>query len=288
MSIFIRKLNKEDFSNVLTMQTGIEDDYILPIFSELIIEPNVLYGLFLNRQLVSFAGYTIFANQYAMLGRLRSDLRYRGKGFATRLMSYVVEETQKVQDIKWIGANTQENNLTARRVLEKIGLHPYPKKYGAITQHVENLVTGSKPWTPIHDIQRKREWINKVYVRNSEIFPYECYYLFPATDQLFNDNQLNQWSFYENDHKTRFLITKQDQKGDLYLHTIYPWDDIDQQTGLWETIANDFKVLKQESDLNTCIWMDLSPESVKKLPLKHTFELSSPWILYGKDKKDIS
>src|SRR5690625_5102553 len=158
MTKIIRTLNVNDYHQVLSMETGIEDDYILPIFNRLIVYPNVLYGLFVDHQLVSFAGYTIYAKSYAMLGRLRSDLRYRGKGFATELMSYVMKEAFQRNQIKWVGANTQENNISAQRVLEKLGLKSYPKLYGATAKDISSLETGAKSWTPIHDLQRKQEW----------------------------------------------------------------------------------------------------------------------------------
>src|SRR5690625_4637027 len=139
MSKVIRKLTLADYPQVEAMQTGIEDDYILPIFDELIEQPHAIFGLFLNEQLVSFAGYSIFAKQYAMLGRLRSDMRFRGRGYATEVMSHALEQAKKLKGIKWIGANTQEDNLAARRVLEKVGLSPYPKLYRAIANDVSTI-----------------------------------------------------------------------------------------------------------------------------------------------------
>ena len=40
---------------------------------------NRLFGLFVENKLVSLGGFSIFANEYAMLGRLRSDRSIRGK-----------------------------------------------------------------------------------------------------------------------------------------------------------------------------------------------------------------
>lgn len=285
MSIKVRKLNINDYAQVLSMDTGIEDDYILSIYDRLIDSPeNALYGMFINDKLVSFAGYTIYANTYAMLGRLRSDLNYRGRGFATELMSFVLEESLKLNHISWVGANTQENNLATRRVLEKIGLKPFPKLYGVIAEEVSSLEAGENSWTLIHNIQRKKEWINKMHVNKNNIFPYECYYPFPASKELFPNAVLSQWSFYENKEKTRFIIMKPHELGDLFLHTVYPWNDLMNQPGLWETIANEFHTLKRTTESDTYIWMDLSPEAVQSFPKEHPFKLDSPWILHGKYK----
>lgn len=284
MSKVIRKLTLADFPQVKDMHTGIEDDYIILIFEELIEEPHAIFGLFINEQLVSFAGYSIFADQYAMLGRLRSDLRFRGRGYATKVMSYALEQAKKIEGIKWIGANTQEDNPSARKVLEKIGLMPYPKLYRAITNDISTVITEAKPWSPIHDLNRKREWLQRTYINKSSLFPYECYYLFPAKDGLFSDEKLRKWSFYENETNTRFLITKKDyNKRGFYLHSLYPWDDLMEQEGLLETIALDLQHEKEKNNEDIYIWMDLPEETVQKLPHHHPFDLTSAWILHGID-----
>jgi len=124
-------------------------------------------------------------------------------------------------------------------------------------------------------------WLREAYLKSSSVFPYECYYAFPATNDLFQGHDLNKWNFYENESQTRVLITKYDQKDQHYLHAIYPWSDITAQKGLWETISTDYRKLTKQTEGDTCIWIDLTKEAVKSLPVSHKFELPSPWILYG-------
>ncbi|SFA83478.1 Acetyltransferase (GNAT) domain-containing protein [Lentibacillus halodurans] len=280
----IRVLHSNDYPHLEVMDTGIEFDYIKHIFDRLVTGNNRLYGLFLDGQLVSLSGYSIYAGSYAMLGRLRSDRRFTGNGYSTELVSYVLNQVFQLNNIHWAGANTQEDNGSARRVLEKIGLSAYTTLHGAITKDISLLESGSEPWWPVTDLQRKQEWINRLYIKSASIFPYECYYPFPGSPDLFQDHDLMQWSFYENESGTRFLITKYDQKKHHYLHAVYPWNDIVSQQGLWETIANDYRRLAQQTDDETYIWMDLTKEEAQSLPLSHQFELPSPWILYGIDK----
>ncbi|MFD1360116.1 GNAT family N-acetyltransferase [Lentibacillus salinarum] len=281
MSKIIRMLDSSDTTHFEAMDTGIEFDYIPHIFDKLTTGDNRLYGLFLDGQMVSMSGYSIYSSRYAMLGRLRSDRRFNGYGYATELMAYVMNEAFKPGSIHWVGANTEEDNLPAQRVLERIGLTPYVTLHGALTKDPSTFESGAHPWQPITDLARKREWVDKYYAQTGAVFPYECYYPFPGSTDLFQDDDLKQWSFYENASQTRFLITKYDQKKHHYLHAVYPWHDIALQPGLWETIARDYWELKQKTDDDTYIWMDLTREEAQTLPAGHPFELPSPWVLYG-------
>ncbi len=282
----IRTLNSDDFQHVEAMNTGIEDDYIKRVFNRLITGNNRLYGLFLADQMVSLGGHSIYASRYVMLGRLRTDRRYMGNGFSTELMNHMMNKAFQINGIKWVGANTQEFNMPARHVLERTGLTPYIQQHAAQTKDTTTLETGSEAWTPVTDLQRKKDWINQMYSKPTSIFPYECYYSFPVSDDLFQEQDLMKWSFYENKLKTRALITKTDQKKHHYLHAIYPWNDITSQEGLWETIANDYQQFRKQTGEETYIWMDLTKEQVNALPPNHQFALPSPWILHGIDKSN--
>lgn len=285
MDRLIRHLNIDDLPYLEAMETGIENDYVKRIFNRLISGNNRLYGLFWNDQLVSVGGYSIFAKSYAMLGRMRSDLRFRGNDLSTHLMFQVMEEALKLPGIEWVGANTQEENSPARRVLEKIGLSEHTVIFGATTKDVSMLEKGARPWQEVSNIERKKEWIDKLYIQTEAIFPYECYYPFPASADLFPHEKLLEWSFYENDTATRVLITKNDFKKHNYLHAIYPWDDLMEQQGLWETISAAYRKLAADAEDETYIWMDLIKEQAQSLPKKHRFNLPSPWVLYGSSKK---
>lgn len=284
MNKTIRILNENDYPFYEEMDTGIEFDYVGRIFDRLAAGNNRLYGLFLDDQLVSVGGYSIYAKSYAMLGRLRSDCRFLGNGFSTVVMSHVLNEVLKLDGIQWVGANTQEHNMSAQRVLEKIGLTPRITLHGALIKDTSAIESGAELWTPVTDLERKKEWVSQAYIQTGAIFPYECYYPFPGSANLFQEDDLKQWSFFENADKTRFVITKYDQKKHHYLHAVYLWDDITSQPGLWETIANDYRKLLRQTDDETYIWMDLTKEEAKKLPDNHQFKLPSPWVLYGMEK----
>lgn len=80
MNALIRQLLPLDKNLMTGMHTGIADDYIIRIFDRLCTGNHVLFGTFINHQLVSTAGYSTFGSDYAMFGRLRSDIRYRSRG----------------------------------------------------------------------------------------------------------------------------------------------------------------------------------------------------------------
>ncbi|WP_088005517.1 GNAT family N-acetyltransferase [Indiicoccus explosivorum] len=281
MDITIKLMTKEDFPSFQGMQTGIENDYVERIYPNLVKGKNRLYGLFAGGQLACVCGYTIFAERYAMIGRIRSDVRFRGKAYATTLTDYIKKEALKLPGIHWVGANTQEQNGPARRVLEKLGFQEQAKLYGATAESVSALAGRSESWEEIKEIERKRQWVDTLYLKTGAVFPYECYYMFPASQNLFTDRQLEKWSFRENRDGTRVLILKKDEKGFTYLHAVYPWDDVMQQDGLWETVDEAYRQLAETAKGETRIWMDLSEEAASSLPENHPFTLPSPWMLYG-------
>lgn len=280
----IRVLTKDDLPKLKAMETGIEDDYVIRVFDRISSGNNKLFGLFTEDQLVSVGGLTVFADQYVMLGRMRSDLRFRGNDLSTTLMSIVLKEAFNLPGIKWVGANTQEENLPAQRVLKKIGLAERHLSYGATAEGVTDLENGGAVWHRQDNLERKKQWLHQLFVESSAVFPYECYYPFPALDGMFEDSQIAKWNFFENPAGDRVLITKADMKKYHYLQAIYPYDDLMDQPGLWETISVARGGLAERLKTDTQVWMDLTKKQAANLPDNHPFELPSPWMLFGKGR----
>ncbi|MGM0899002.1 MAG: GNAT family N-acetyltransferase [Bacillota bacterium] len=281
MNETIRQLTSDDLPALQNMETGIEDDYVIRVFDRISTGHNRLFGLFYDGRLASIGGYTIFSSSYAMLGRMRSDLRFQGLSLSTRLMAHVRNEALEHPGIRFVGANTQESNIPAQRVLEKIGLSRQAELFAVIAENAESLETGAAPWRKIDQLDEKMHWLQSVYIRSGQVFPFECYYPFPASADLFPEHKLAEWEFYENPEQNRVVITKHDVKKYDYLHTLYPWDDLFEQPGLWETLKKPLQSIGSHSQEGAFIWMDLSREQVGKLPTEHPFDLSSPWFLYG-------
>ncbi|MBT2583422.1 GNAT family N-acetyltransferase [Planococcus sp. ISL-109] len=277
----IRPLTGEDFQALQEMQTGIDDDYVIRVFDHISNGHNRLFGLFQDGHLASIGGYTIFAGSYVMLGRMRSDLRFRGLNLSTRLMAHVRNAALEHKGICFVGANTEESNIPAQRVLENIGLAKQSVLVAATAADVRGLESGAIPWRKVESLEEKMRWLQAVYIRPGRIFPFECYYPFPATADLFSKNQLTHWDFFENPAQDRVVIAKHDVKKYDYLHTLYPWNDLLEQPGLWETLRAPLEAIRKDSQEGAFIWIDLTHEQVHKLPDGHPFDLSSPWFLYG-------
>lgn len=280
MQKYIRRLTEDDFPLFLAMDTGIEDDYIAHFFQRFVHAGDSLYGLFAEDQLAVMAGFSVFAGSYAMLGKLRSDRRFQGKSLATELMTYVKNEALQRKEVKWVGGNTEEKNLPARRVLEKSGLTPRITQYAATAASVFPLETGAGSWKKVTSLKKKQQWLENTYLKENKIFPYECYYPFPAAPSLFGKEELQSWNMYENEAGTRFVITKHDQKRTHYVHVGYPWDDFHRQPGFWETISAAQQELEEKLQEKPIIWLDLPKEAAGSLPPGHPFNLSSIWVLH--------
>lgn len=280
----IRQLSMEDRLVFERMETGIDDDYILRIFERLVNGNHRLFGMFEDERLVSVGGFTIFADQYAMVGRLRSDLHYRGRAFATTLMKYLIAEAFREPNVQWVGGNTQSDNLAAQRVLENAGLSRQTSLTNATASSISTLIGGGETWHPISDSAKKMEWIETLYIKEQRVFPLECYYPFPATTALFKQADLHSWRFFKSASKDRIVILKNDQKGIDYLHMIYPWADLWHIDGLWETVALEFQAFKAEEGADSALWLDLTEEQKIELPQHYPFDLPSPWLLYGRTR----
>ncbi|MEF3331201.1 N-acetyltransferase [Oceanobacillus oncorhynchi] len=285
MNTYIRQLLPSDKILMENMQTEIEDDYIIRIFEILCTGNHVLFGLFYNNQLVSTAGYSVFASAYAMLGRLRSDIRYQGNRYSNRITKYVLDQAFQNKDVEWAGANTQAHNAPAQKVLNRIDLEKQTEFYGCIAKTLDGISGAEETWREITQTDEKLKLLNTYHVHENTFFPLECYYPFPSSPKLFQEDQIKSWRFFqENGHPP--LITKKNIKKEVYLHAIYPYKDLFQRRGLWNTIAKAQHALQiQHPDKKVHVWIDIPAAIIDQLPNAHPFELDSPWLLYGIDRE---
>ncbi|MFD1416573.1 GNAT family N-acetyltransferase [Oceanobacillus jeddahense] len=286
MNPIIRQLLPSDKNLMENMYTGIEDDYIIRIFDKLCTGNHVLFGLFIDNQLVSTAGYSLFSSHYAMLGRLRSDLRYQGNGYSKQLTEYIRDQAFQAEDLDWVGANTQKHNIPAQNVLSSICLEKQAILYGCAAKMLDGLSDIENVWPEITHLEEKQELLDTYHVKANTIFPIECYYPFPSSPRLFQEEQINSWRFFQEDGLPP-LITKKDIKKETYLHAIYPHKDLFQRPGLWKTIAkaqNELQIACPDEEVH--VWIDIPASLIDQLPADHPFELDSPWFLYGMDRAE--
>ncbi|GGF31942.1 hypothetical protein GCM10010954_33900 [Halobacillus andaensis] len=277
----VRQLTMDDLPALKMMETGIDDDYVIRIFGRLIESPTQeLFGLFLNEQLISLAGYSLFGqDRFAVIGRLRSDVRYRGQGYATELLKPVINHIKDYKGVKWIGANTHVTNHSARRLLEKSGLEPGIISYYLTLidpSSLANYKSGPR-WNEIYNTEEKRQVL--LHLKNNQlgVFPYECYYPFPYDAAFFTDEYLSDAKLYINPARSRFVLIKNDRKKYDYSHVKYFWNDHYEQPGFFETILHHWN----ENTQNVGCWIDFSELGFHKIPDLTPYEVQNPWILYG-------
>lgn len=275
----IRKLQLADLPIVKAMQTNIADDYVIEIFDRLVsADEHALYGLFVDNQLTTIAGYSVFPGGYAMLGRLRSDVRNHGKGNATLLLNYLIDLLRRDPLIKWIGGNTNIENKPARRVLDKLGFSEVTTFHALPLANRKKLQGVVGPvWQEISSLQEKRAILTQLAKSTMEVYPYECYYPFPFRQALVPDHDLALSHFYQNPTADRWVIIKKDFKKEAYAHVKYFWDDHFKQAGLFETIDH---FVEQDPE-NPRPWLDFTTEGYQNIPDISAFELSDGWVLYG-------
>ncbi|WP_067840624.1 GNAT family N-acetyltransferase [Amphibacillus sediminis] len=276
----IKRLSIRDLATYKLMQTGIEGDYIIDVFERLVTPPDhALFGLYQQNQLVSVAGYSIFPGGYAMLGRLRSDIRYQGKGHATQLLLAIIAELEINPNIRWVGGYTNIHNDSARRVLDKLGFQEIKTFYN-LPMKDRSLIQSAqgKVWDQVHSLEEKRSILATLAETVLDVYPYECYYPFPYRTDLLTDQKLAETYFYHNYSKDRWLLISNDFKQEAYAHVRYFWDDYFEQAGLFETI--DAYLSRQSEERKP--YFDFSPKAYQRIPNLAAFEVSDGWVLYGR------
>lgn len=284
MNALIRQLLPSDKNLMAGMHTGIADDYIIRIFERLCTGNHILFGYFIHNQLVSTAGYTTFGSEFAMLGRLRSDVRYRGHGYSKQLTKYVLDQAFQTKELQWIGANTQADNTPAQKVLNHIHLEKETAFYGCTAKKLDVLLNKEPGWQEVTQTESKNKLLNTYHIAEKTFFPLECYYPFPSSPKLFQNDQIKSWRFFQEEDLSP-LITKKDIKKETYLHAVYPFEDLFHRKGLWETIAEAQRDLQNQCpDEEVLVWIDIPASIIDQLPENHPFVLDSPWLLYGIDR----
>lgn len=276
----IRQLTVEDLELYQKMQTGLDSDYMLRAFERLATPPDhQLFGLFIDGQLATIAGYSVFPGGYAMLGRLRSDQRFRGRGYATEINKFMIDYIKKSPEINWVGGYTNIENIPARQILKKLDI-PELQTYHSLPLVQPDLLSGTPGvvWSSITDLAKKRRVLDFLSKDVLKIYPLECYYPFPYRKELITDEKLVDTRFYHNENQDRWLLISDDVKGDNYAQVRYFWEDYFSQAGLFETVLADIEQSKEPRKA----WFDFTPEAFEKIPNKAAFDIQEAWILYGK------
>lgn len=274
----IRLLNIKDFQLYNEMQTGVKDDYMLRIFDQLVTSSHqYLYGYFHDQQLVSVAGFTYFPGGNVMLGRLRSDQRFRHQGHSTQLLRYLVDLLTHDRQVTFIGGYTQVTNTPAKNILEKLSFSYVDTYYNFPALSLQPFISEHDVvWDDITHTKEKQRAIESLIKEGVRSFPYDAYYPFPLTKELISDEKLSALKIFQSPESKRYLLIDKDFKGEPLLNIRYFHDDLFTSPGLFKTISS---LLKNEPE--RLPWFNLSIEQMNQLTHKECFRTEEGWELYG-------
>lgn len=278
--ITLKQITKANQIDVFKMETGLKEDYVLRILPQL-IENEPVYGAYRNDELVAIAGYTLFANSFAILGRLRTAMAYRGNGIATQLLQKVMKIAIEKHSIDWIGLTTLDDNLPVHHIAKNLGMAHMTSYYSCTLrpQKLNKKETDDHNWKIVSGLEKKRWYINKFLPTATEnvlgMFPYEAYYPIIQSQKLITDKYLERCYMFINTDKHKFILLMPDHKDKPYFHVKYFWDDF-----------FDHELLIEQLYLLAChhqryLWIDLAESTYQKRP-KEFFDNVSKWRLYGK------
>ncbi len=274
----IRLLTPTDFPLYQQMETGVDNDYMLTVFDRLVTPPNnYLYGLFYDDILVTVAGITYFPGGNVMLGRLRSDKRFRQQGFPTQLLDDLIATVKQDPDVHFVGGYTHINNIPAKKILARLGLTLVDTYYSFPAVNLKPMIIDQTIiWNEITDFDQKRHALQTLIENDVPSFPYEAYYPFPLTQSLLPAEKLRAMRVFQSPITDHYLFVDNDYKGEPLLNVRYVHDDIFTTPGLFNTID---QLLKHEPD--RLPWFNFSETQYNKLKHKDCFRLEQGWELHG-------
>lgn len=255
------------------MKTNIHNDYILRIFPRL-VEQESLLGYFENDRLIGIAGLTVFENEIGILGRLRTDVTYRGRGIATSLMKELIQNAYMSDSMKWVGYATEMDNTPANELSKNVNMSIKSKlvsarvRPGEIAGMDDRLVFKSMT----DPLMKRSELINSFEESKFSFFPYEIYYPLPYIPSLSN-LYMEKLEMYSSGGGSFFLM--RDEKGDSYLHVKLFNAHLLTSKPMWNIIN------KIANDEGRTIWIDLPKEHADLLeePFQKTV-----WHLIGQGR----
>jgi len=138
-SKLVRRLHIEDDASKLAMLLSNRKDRTTGTVKKYVelISKQPIYGVFVNDELVSYAGSFIQLPHVWMIGGVYTHPKYRSKGYATLATSAVTEEA--LRNAETAALFVRSDNYSAVRVYEKIGYKKIGEKLWVDAE------TGMKP-----------------------------------------------------------------------------------------------------------------------------------------------
>ncbi|WP_169525400.1 GNAT family N-acetyltransferase [Pseudalkalibacillus hwajinpoensis] len=269
----IRKLTAADIEEVTGMETGIEDDYVIRIFSKL-IEENYMLGYFEAHTLVGIAGVTIYEGEVAVLGRLRTHKEYRGRGIASTLMNQLKKESFHSLDMDWVGYATEMNNIAGNRMARHLQMNLEAIVVSSrISPGAVEGTHDTQPYRSDFSRNSKKKYLEECSEKERlPFFPHSIYYPLPYVPKL-TVGYLDSIEMFQNDLGS-FMIMKE-EKGASYLH-VKVWNERTLHSKEMWQIVN----AEAEREARS-IWIDLPLDQANWLEAQSHQTI---WHLYGKKR----
>lgn len=273
----IRLLKFEDLKIYKKMQTGVKKDYMLDVFKRLTTtKENRLFGYFVDDTLVAVAGYTYFPGGNVMLGRLRSDHRYRKQGYPTKLLTALVKRLSSDITVRFIGGYTHISNIPAKKIMSRLGFEFIDTHHSfSCTDLSPFLSSEALVWDELMTMDKKKASLSQLSNTDLTSFTYEAYNPFPYSETLIPEEKLAQMRIFQSPQTKECLYIDHDFKGEDLLVIRYFSNDLFQTTGLFDTVHY---ALNGERRLP---WFDFSPVQFNHMIHQEAFQIEEGWELHG-------
>lgn len=108
------------FLNEQRIPNGLDEDQVLELFVEK-VKKKIIWGCFIQNQLVSIADFNAKALNLAQVGGVYTSPPFRRHGYSKAVMHQLIADAKGPLQIDKLIIFTEENNLPARQLYESLG-----------------------------------------------------------------------------------------------------------------------------------------------------------------------
>ncbi|NGP46622.1 GNAT family N-acetyltransferase [Bacillaceae bacterium SIJ1] len=271
---YIRELHPSDIIEYEKMDTALTDDYLKNAFVPLTKTPsNQLFGLWSDERLEAIAGYTQFAD-FAMIGRLRTAVSARGKGYGKQILAHALSAALSVPEIRLVGSYTAKDNEPAKAVLRSLGLSIRETVYTCKIKQMLVNENATDSWTRVKSPSNYEAWIASSQNPPSTV-TIEAYFPFPGENsQAFQVFSQQSVCYMHQQTGAQALFTFDEKDNDFLLLNVSD-EGLVQDQQLWRL------GLSLAKKHNRILRFDATDSTVHKIPsyvLDYT--VAEPWLLF--------
>ncbi|MGE5559760.1 MAG: GNAT family N-acetyltransferase [Chloroflexota bacterium] len=103
------------------------EDYVIASFADLVAAAGFYKAVDDNGVMLAVARNYPVVGGYAYLGSARTGVPYRGRGIATAMARFLIDDLRR-RGFTWVGLSTDDTNVPVHRSMEKVGLRRLGEK----------------------------------------------------------------------------------------------------------------------------------------------------------------